>query len=67
MAAITKDTFAYYVKQYKDTNPGISDIELANHFFNYGYWYGRRKKKIEKFDIPPLDPRYKANPTKFHG
>ena len=62
--AITKQTFADYVKQYREINPDASDFALANHMFNQGYWYGRRRKKIEKFDIPPQDPRYKHNPTK---
>lgn len=61
---IYKKTFEDYVKQYREINPNCTDFDIANHMFNYGYWYGRRKKKIDKWDIPYGHYNYKHNPTK---
>lgn len=61
---ISKNTFNNYLLQYKKNNPNVDDFTLVNHFFNWGYWYGRRKEKIDKFDIPKDDMYYKYNPTK---
>jgi len=61
---IYKETFADYVKQYRKLNPNATDFDIANHMFNYGYWYGRQRKKIDKWDIQKDDMYYKHNPTK---
>ena len=63
---ITKETFAAYIAQYKKMNPTATEFDLCNHIFNQGYFYGRRRKKIDKFDIPKGDWRYKTNPTKTY-
>ena len=52
---ITKETFANYIKQYKNLNDLDFSKEadvftLANHLFNQGFEYGRKKKPVQKFD-----------------
>lgn len=59
---ITPKTLADYIKQYKELNPGVSEFDLCNFMFNNGYFIGRKRKKIEKWDISPHDWRYKTNP-----
>ena len=55
MADITKETFANYVRQYKEINgldfsKEADVITLANHVFNQGFEYGRKKKPSREFE-----------------
>lgn len=59
---ITPATFAKYIDQYRELNPNASVFDLCNKFFNDGYFYGRKRDKIAKWDIPTHDWRYKRNP-----